>query len=48
MLTFNKHCSECGCLDTKDNPVCDIIDNATGMTDYLCVICLAKEIDERH
>ena len=38
-----KHCSECGCMNTSDNPVSDVVDQNTGIIDYLCLQCITEQ-----
>ena len=39
----NNHCSECGCMNTSDNPVCDVVDQNTGIINYLCLQCITEQ-----
>jgi hypothetical protein len=38
-----RHCEECGCLNTSDNPVCDVVDQKTGVIEFLCLICISEQ-----
>jgi len=42
-----KTCQECCCIDTKDNPILEVLDAEGNVEEYICMMCYAEEIDER-
>jgi len=41
----NRHCNECSCIDTSDNPICEIVDDI-GTVELVCMMCLAERIHD--
>jgi|TARA_R100000479_G_scaffold175131_1_gene125254 hypothetical protein len=39
-------CDLCGCEDTEENPVLEIVDEEFGTVEHICMMCLVEQLDE--
>ena len=39
-------CDVCGCVDSKDNPILEVINEEYGTVEHLCMMCLADMLEE--
>tara|TARA_A100001201_G_scaffold34184_2_gene36454 strand:+ start:12 stop:158 length:147 start_codon:yes stop_codon:yes gene_type:complete len=42
----DKVCDICGCIDSEENPIFEIVDEEFGTVEYICMMCLVERLEE--